>query len=451
MGNFITEYLPVEGHRDQWIVYRPRLGMAFVGNRSLVAYLRDDSPAKRQQPNVEEFLNSLGYYEPDPPEPPEHDGDFHPTTAVLLMSNQCQLRCTYCYAAAGDFEKEELTFEDGVMAIDQAHDNALARGLSRFEVSFHGGGEPTLAWNVLQRSAAYARNKTLDANLTLTSNGVWSQEKRDWILSNMDGLTLSFDGAPATQDKNRPLVSGEGSTGLVLRTVQQLDQRQFPYAIRMTATPPWSDLVRNVQFICENSLCPVIQIEPSFTPSQRGGHGPGSASDYREFADAFLEAHGLALDAGRYLQYSGARLGVVTTTFCLAPFQALIVGGGGRLTSCYEVTNPTHPLADISTIGRISSKGIELNEAARLLLHGRLRERRETCQGCSAYWSCAGDCYVRVFENRQNGHLAHGPRCDMNRYLLQQLLLRAIAVGNGVWRSHSHARLCGEEPVIAGN
>lgn len=447
MEGITTEFLPVEGHLDRWIVFRPRLGLAFVGNRPLVDYLRDTAPAKRRMPNVDQFLNAVGYYEPDPPAPEELSGDFRPPTAVLLMSNQCQLRCTYCYAAAGEFEKEELNLEHGIMAIDQAHDNALARGLSAFEVSFHGGGEPTLAWDVLRVAADYARKKQLEARLTLTSNGLWTQEKRDWILSNIDSLTLSFDGAPATQDKNRPLASGKASTLLVLRTIEQLDQHQFPYAIRLTATPPWSDLVRNVQYICENSLCNVIQIEPAFDPTLRGGHGRGDADDYRAFADAFLEAHELAGQAGRHLQYSGARLGVVTTTFCLAPFQALIVGGGGRLTTCYEVTNTKHPLYDISSIGRISAAGVELNEAAHQLLHGRLRERRETCQGCSAYWSCAGDCYVRVFEDGQNGHLAHGARCDMNRYLLQQLLLRAIAAGGGVWRSTARPSMCGEEPV----
>lgn len=83
--------------------------------------------------------------------------------AVLLMTNQCQLRCVYCYAAAGELPHEALTTEQGRAAIDIVCQNAITLHQPQFEISFHGGGEPTFAWQVLKECATYARQKPLPA------------------------------------------------------------------------------------------------------------------------------------------------------------------------------------------------------------------------------------------------------------------------------------------------
>jgi uncharacterized protein len=150
---------------------------------------------------------------------------------------------------------------------------------------------------------------------------------------------------------------------------------------------------------------------------------------------AFTEASEIASRAGRRLFYSGARLGVATSTFCTAPHSALIVNGLGELVACYEVSGHTHPLARLSKIGRIEDGQVIVDEAARARLHRLMAERRDACRDCCCYWSCAGDCYTRAFRPEQDGHLRRGVRCHMNQSLTRQLLLRGIAAGDGVWRA----------------
>ncbi len=420
----------------KFIIYRPLIGLAFIGNRAmadLTQALGMNDDAFRYNKAALGFLEQIGFSEADctPPDPLE--ANFCPTTAVLLLTNQCQLRCTYCYAAAGESARKELSPELGQAIIDEVCANAQEVGLPKFDVSFHGGGEPTLAWKTLQACTDYARHKPLPANITLTSNGIWSPAHRKWVIENLDSLSLSMDGSPATQDNHRPFASGKTSSAQVMKTIAELDRHGFNYGIRMTAVAPWENFPRDVQFLCEQTLCPSMQVEPAFN-IQRGGHRQASQANAISFAEAFLDAQEIASQAGRYLSYSGARLGQVTGTFCTAPFEALVVNANAGLVACYEIASDSHHLSDISIIGHVVDGTIQVDKNARTRLHGLMAERRAGCRDCFCYWSCAGDCYTRSFVPGDAGHLHYGARCEQNRYLLEKLLINAIADGDGLWR-----------------
>lgn len=422
---------------DKYIIYRPLAGLAFVGNRVMAdlatAVTTPPTNGAASPSAAMTFLETIGFLKPDPPPPSNGTNGFQPTTAVLLMTNQCQLRCTYCYAAAGEMpQKEALTPELGVAVIDYVCRTAMELERPQFELSFHGGGEPTFAWEVIKSCVADARKRPLPAKITLTSNGVWSPRQREWLIHNLDGLSLSVDGSPQTQDRQRPFVSGIGSSKFVMDTIAALDKHQFPYGIRMTATAPWSNFPEDVRFLCENTDCRSFQVEPAFNVT-RGGHEQGAAADYQTFADAFMQAYEIANKAGRRLHYAGARIWLVTDTFCTAPYHALIVNPRGELVTCYEITSDTHPLAAISRIGHIENGQVILDEAARQYLHKLIAERKQSCGDCYCYWSCAGDCYTRSFTHQPGSHLTHGPRCQMNRAITREMLLHHIAHTNGVW------------------
>jgi uncharacterized protein len=429
---------------DQWIIYRPLAGLAFVGNRAMaqLAARAGETGAATVQNQVGEagvFLKRIGFYEPDPPAPepwnPDATGmDFQPTLAVLLLTNRCQLRCVYCYAAAGEAPQKDLTIEVGKQAIDYVYQTAVQLSRGYFHVSFHGGGEPAISWRVLRACTEYTRQKPFTSKVSITSNGIWSPGQLDWITSSLDEASISMDGRRQTQDRQRPFASGRESSSWIMRTLSELDRRSFSYGIRMTATAPWESLAEDVRFLCEETGCRSIQVEPAFNHG-RGGHGQAEADEVHLFLQAFLEGYETAARAGRSLYCSSARLGLVSATFCTAPYSALIVNADGDLVTCYEVSGAAHPLSGISRIGRIEDGEVKLDFQKRAEFHALMAERRSTCRGCFCYWSCAGDCYPRAFDSRPGGHLLHSQRCELNRELTSQMLLRAIAENGGVWRS----------------
>jgi uncharacterized protein len=430
--------IPVQ---DGVLIYRPLARLAFAGNRALAGLARSlalvgpgaagvDCP-----PEAMAFLQGIGFLEPDPPPPPPRELDYRPANVVLLLTNRCSLRCTYCYAGAGEVAGETMSPALARAAIDHVHANASDLQRPSFELTFHGGGEPVLAWETLQQAVAHARSLSLPARITAVSNGVWTQTQRRWIVDNLDRVTISCDGAPVTQDRQRPFPSGRVSSEAVMRTIRGLDQVGFDYGIRMTAQGPWRErLAADVRFLCQETGCRSIQVEPAFS-FDRGLYRPPSPAEGDAFAAAFLEAHEVARRAGRRLTYSGARPWLLTSSFCSAPYGSLIVNPRGELVTCYEVTSEHHRLAAACTFGRLQGGRAVLDEGHRQALLRRMETRLEGCRDCFCYWHCAGDCHVKAFYPGAEAAPGASTRCRVNRAITLELLLAHVAAAqDGVWR-----------------
>ena len=378
------------------------------------------------------FLQTIGFLEPDPSPPPPPSPVYLPTTAVLLLTNRCNLRCSYCYANGGEGPVQDLSSDLARVVIDQAHQNAVELSKPSFELTFHGGGEPLQAWDVLQDATVYARGKDLPCHVSMVSNGICTAGQREWLIDNLDSFSISFDGSQLTQDQQRPFASGRGSFKAVMRTIKALDKASFSYGIRMTATAPWRErLPEDVNFICENTGCQAMQVEPAFN-TRRGGHRGPIREESEAFIDGFMEAYEIARRAGRQLTYSGARPWLLTHTFCTAPYGALIVNAAGQLVACYEVAGDNHPLAELSTVGRVSGERVAVDDRAQKALWSYLDGKRANCRDCFCYWHCAGDCYTRA--QAADGSEEPSPRCHMNREITARILLWNIRNSDGVWQ-----------------
>lgn len=331
---------------NKFILYRPLNQIAFIGNRAMVDLAQTllDDPALIKQKCHEEavmFLSNIHFFsEQKPPAKLRQSID----TAVLLLTNHCQLNCRYCYAAPAHTNPETLKFSTARSVIDQVVRLTKQRGEEHFIVDFHGGGEPTLEWELLKQCIQYARSKSLSPSFQLTSNLIWSKEQAEYIIQNIDHLSVSMDGTPATQDANRPFLSGGGSARVVLENLKRMDDSQYSYGIRLTATDPWENLSANIDFILENTSCRYIQVEPAFRPVN-GGNGQQTAQAFEQFTRAFLQAVQMIKPAQASVQFSGSDPTMVRPLFCNALSRALIVNPQDDLVSCYEISYRAHPLA----------------------------------------------------------------------------------------------------------
>jgi uncharacterized protein len=430
--------IPVDSD-DHLIIYRPLIGLAFIGNQSMADYCVKhgfDLPKSEGSDNKEiiRFLLEIGFFLPD--NEPSYP-DLIATSAVLLLTNRCQLKCTYCYASAGESEPKKLSRKSGIAVIDFVCNQAAIHNRGSFKVEFHGGGEPSLEWQLLQYLVQYARRKSIPAEISLTSNAIWTVPQCEWITRNIDKLSISMDGTPETQNHQRPFRNNQPSSGFVMKNLHRLDALGFTaYGIRMTVCDPWIHLGKDVKFIYENTKCRSIQVEPAFN-ILRGTHLPPSENQYAQFAKAFLDAYDLSKELGARLTYSGARPGVISRNFCSSPFNALVVNPDDCIVACYEITNSKHPLAEIASFGKIQDDMVHIDEQKRTHFHDLLGERFNTvCKDCFCRWTCAGDCFSRAFPE-SGGHLSSSSRCLMNREITKNMILNLIYQQQGVWQSFS--------------
>jgi len=444
---------------NAYIIYRPLLGLAFIGNQAMADLAKSlaEDPMRSMDDDVHTFLEKIGFLRADPPLPQLPAlGDFNPKGLTLLMTNQCQLRCTYCYAAAGDSSPQHLSLETGYAAIDYTYENLKRQNNPKFHISLHGGGEPTFAWKTMKALVAYAKEKPIPTEISLTSNGVWSKQQTQWIMAYIDTVGISMDGSPQTQDTQRPMASGKGSSRWVMQTLRELEANHRPYRLRLTAMPPFDRLVEDVRFLCENTYCQRMQVEAAFS-TLRGGGYQYKLEEGAQFLEAFFAAQRLADQYGRKLHCVGSEVDKITPVPCGSPFNSLIVTPQNNLVACFEVVNDSHPLAELLTIGRITPEGVEINEEARLRLRQKIVERRASCRDCFCYWTCAGGCLPRTYSPGPEGHLEHGVHCELRRTLLREMLLKQIAAGDGLRKRApkrsrpDYARRHGSDPQMAKN
>ena len=143
----------------------------------------------------------------------------------LLISQDCNLRCEYCFAETGDFGmgRSLMSLETGRKAIDFLLENSGNR--ENLELDFF-GGEPLMNFDVVKGIVEYARKKEKDYGkhfrFTVTTNGLLlTDDKIDFINKEMSNVVLSIDGRKCVNDKMRHRIDGSGCYDTILEKFQK--------------------------------------------------------------------------------------------------------------------------------------------------------------------------------------------------------------------------------------
>jgi uncharacterized protein len=394
------------GNEQRTLAYFPLESLVFEVNaagRTLLETLRagpveppdDDSRSFLAALAAAGVLNGVPAAIPGGPSTQEP----RPFRLVLLPSNRCNLRCVYCYreaGAAGTLMPNEVA----LAAVELALCNAEQTPERRIELGFHGGGEPTLNWDVMVRSTEHAERRARARNLHLTTslctNGMLDPDQVDWAVSHMHSVIVSVDGPPELQNLQRPLADGGPSFERVASTLDRLAARGKRVGIRLTATEhSQGRLERAVEFLAERFRPRTIQVEPLFTCgrcSQSGCQPPTLES----FLDAVPRAQALARAHDCAVQCSGARFRFLDTRFCGAAGSNFFVTADGDVTSCLEVTDARDARAELFFYGRYrSGPGFQFHHERFARLRALRVQAFSACADCFARWHCGGDCLAK--------------------------------------------------------
>jgi uncharacterized protein len=435
--------IPLED--EKYLIYAPLRQAAFVASAQVVNFLADLQEGKYNQAidqdgSLVNFLQQLEILDASSLETTPistFEGTPLPTAVTLFLTTACNLRCTYCYAAAGDTPLKAMSLAVAKRGIDFVVANALSQKVPQFEIAYHGGGEPTANWQAMTGSFAYAQHKALkeglSAKASTATNGVLNDAQIDWIIANLAGVSLSFDGLPNVQDTHRITATGEGSSDHVIHTIRRFDEAGFNYGIRVTVTHEHiASLPDSIEFICSNFHPKRIQVEPAY---QLGRWVGTISAETEEFIAAYREAQGRAIQFGHHIHYSGARLGLLTNHFCGITQDSFALTPDGNVSACYEAFSEENPFADLFLYGKPDSQGTGYTFDLSTL--GNLRQQavqhREFCQGCFAKWHCAGDCFHKSLTVNGRGEFAGSDRCTITRELTKDQILTRIAASGGLF------------------
>ena len=359
--------------------------------------------------------------------PPEPQPNFEPTEVILLPTYNCNLRCVYCYANSGDSAKATMSRELGRAAIDHVLKNSQNKGTKKVVLAFHGGGEPTVAWPLVIEVIGYAKAKSsengIDLRIQITTNGVLSDKKREWIINNDIGIQVSFDGPRDIQNIQRPILGGIGSFDQVLKTIRFFEKKHHPYGIQTVITKASvMRMVEIVDFFHEVSGIKEIHFEPLFMCGRciySGWEEPAANDFIPEFLKAWKHAASLSIN----LHTSLSSLDSIHSSFCGAAGRNFIVSPEGNVTACLEVPNFRDSRSEIFIYGSYNNeKKFVINQDKLTFLASRNIYNMPGCRNCFAAWHCGGDCLAKSLSIGKLFDPSQTERCSMAKTLtLEQL------------------------------
>ena len=445
-GALLEQIFSIPLEEGKFLVYAPLKGIAFIANPALVNAIAARCRAKHPKQSSEaglEFLRQLDFFSPEPLLADEYaEQGVAYDTVVLFLTNQCNLRCSYCYASSGDFMPKMMSWEVAKAAVDRVMGDVVARGAGEMTLGFHGGGEPTMNWKILTGITDYASEKAAENGIALhvsgAFNGYWSSQVREYMLSRFTDISLSFDGLPDVQNRQRPAAGSAASFDRVAETLAALDQSGVSYGIRMTVTRDHvARLAESVAYICDHFRPGKIQAEPVFLEGR--AKEEQAVDDAGVFVEQFITAHRTAMRHGIDLFYSGARPDVTVLRFCLAACRALVVTTDGDVVTCFESYGREHPLSSRFIVGGYQGGGKFLVDRDKLDAHfSRTADSIPYCRGCFCRWHCAGDCAIKASVAGRADDFAPTGRCIITQELTKYLILDRIRDSGGlVWQRNA--------------
>jgi len=434
--------IPVD---DAYLVYAPLRQAAFLANATVVNRLADlaegrAGEADGEQESMIEFLRRLEIVDGGKEARPitSYAGDPKPTSVTLFLTTACNLRCTYCYASAGDTPTRVMPLEVAQRGIDFVIANALELGRRAIDIAYHGGGEPSVNWKTLTGSYDYARERAraagLEVHAAMASNGVMSDEKINWVIAHLDGgVSLSFDGLPQVHDAHRLTVLGEASSDRVIHTIRRFDDAEFPYGLRLTVTREHIPTMEaSIRYICRNFRPRRIQVEPAY---QLGRWREAPSAETAGFIAGFRAAQAAARELGLQIEFSAARVGSLSNHFCGITQDSFCLTADGNVSACYETFLEENEWAKTFFYGAYDreQKTYQFDLPVLNNLRSQSVEHREFCQGCFAKWTCGGDCYHKSLTVNGEGEFAGSDRCHIIRELTKDQILDKIRAAGGLF------------------
>lgn len=353
---------------------------------------------------------------------------------AIFVTTKCNLRCAYCYARGGDFEKTitrdiwrpAMDYFFSTISSDTTQEKANHKNLN---LSIHGGGEPTIEFDILRNIVAdfyeHTRAAGLEPTVGMGTNGTYGDSIQQWIIENNINVNVSLDGPRNIQNRLRPFCSGEPSYDVVVRNLQALVKAGRRASVRVTVTNESLETMEETVELAKQLGLAAVHFEP-VSLTGRCTTSTLSIPDAQQFADKFLKCFLLGLEHDIDVYYSGMRCFEHSQQrFCAACGQNFCVTPDGNITTCYEVLDSNDPATSEFFIGKVNpvQGRVVLDQARIEKLKLRVAENMEACKGCFLRYHCAGDCPVKSFRYSHLDLYSPDPyRCQISDRINKKLI-----------------------------
>ena len=309
---------------------------------------------------------------------------------ILGLTGDCNFACTYCYAS--EQPQEMMTESTARTAID------LAAADGEPFILQLSGGEPLLAFDLIQNIVVYVKEKKIPARLQLQTNGsLITPETASFLSREQIAVGVSLDGRPAENDYCRRLKGGGATSPQIAGGIQLLAAAGVEIGFTCVVTK------QNVR-----QLPGIVEMAHYFGNVRKIGfdllraHGRGSQVEPARAKELATALDAVLLKKRQLEKITGKRLGFSHTervdmlarkkcagfAHCHAMNgEAAFVDASGKLYACASLSGQQEfCLGDVRT-------GLDVHK--QLLLGERIKQKMRFCAQCASFALCGGACFAR--------------------------------------------------------
>jgi uncharacterized protein len=350
-----------------------------------------------------------GLKSPGPQLPPM---PFPQRTLVLNVANECNLGCSYCFAAQGDYNSPRRLMSEETAR--QSVDFLLANSGDHESVTLvFFGGEPLMNLGLIKKLVVYATEAGQKAGkrveFSMTTNATYlTPEVIQFINDQRIGVSVSIDGPKKYHDLRRFYKGGVGSYDIIEPRVRALlkSHTTRPVAARATLTHGVTAVQECFWHLRELGFHEV-------------GFAPVTSADRQDYAltseelwavlEEFKQLSELYVEKAirnEYLGFSNLsnvlaelHAGIVKAYPCGAGLGLLGVGADGDLYLCHRfLESAEHRMGSVQ-------QGLDVQKQAEFLQRAHLAQKAP-CQVCWVRHVCSGGCHHE--SHTRYGDLYHG-------------------------------------------
>ncbi len=355
-------------------------------------------------------------------------------SVAFHLTHACNLRCTYCYT--GEKFARRMAPETADRGVDFALAEARRQGAEHLEVVFFGGEpllEPELLCRVADRATAGAGAGGLRVSFKTSTNGVLLTEPvlRD-LARRRVFVSISLDGDPAIQDRQRPDAAGRGSAARLGEAIDRLLTWNPCANVTCVLTPDGGGRAdASVDWLFERGFRYISTTLDYGAPWTRDDLDRLSAA-YRRMADRYVER----TLAGEKVYVSALDERIRTWTRgpldrserCAMGVRQFSVAPSGRLYPCVQFVREDRD--DEWAIGNVASG---FDEGKRRGSSCEAEAEKAECDGCALSARCSSWCACVNWQTTGRVDRVSPIVCEHDRILLPI----ADDAARRLWRARS--------------
>jgi uncharacterized protein len=318
---------------------------------------------------------------------------------VLNISNDCNLRCGYCYAHGGNYESSRMVMPESLALLIMDTFYTIFDKIDLIQLF---GGEPLMNVPVIEIVAKYIAENSLDTRIGIVTNGTLIDKEVISLITKYNmNVTLSIDHEDL-QDALRPHPKEDNIYGKIKENILELQRASGqPSQIEVVYTQEHirrGVSVAEVLRALQNDFGKLpIHLTPVCSDNKKfklKNETPFTDAIDDMFADSELNPESDYSLTGRII--STLRLRYPQTNICSAGFGTISVSTSGDVFPCFYFTDN----ADFKSVNVNESLSKVKNTInnMRLKYYNNRKHSLPECESCFANTVCFGCLGVNYFE-----------------------------------------------------